>query len=62
MDHAARDYLAGAGWMTLGVSAMIATVGVSSYFWGSTKKDAAPVRFTAITTGSYTGAAVIGAW
>lgn len=58
----ARAALMGTGWTMLGVSGMIATVAASSYFWHVSKGDAAPVRITAITTGGYTGAAVVGVW
>jgi len=58
----ARAVLTGTGWTMVGVSTMIATVAASSYFWEVSKGDAAPVRVTAITTGGYTGAAVVGVW
>jgi len=58
----ARSWLTGTGWTMIGVSGMIATVALSSYLFGDSTGDAAPVRVAPIATGNYTGAAVVGVW
>ena len=58
----ARSWLTGVGWVTVGVSGMLAAMAASSYLWNDPESAAPPVRFTAISTGQYTGAAVLGVW